>query len=376
MPELTTISFSCLLGAAFAALVVPGGPDAEPTYGIAMYGKPELAEGFEALPHVNPDAPKEGKVASGESGGLDSLNPYILKGRAPWGIRSYVVEPLMGRNRDEPFSLYGLLAESIEVGPNREWVEFTLRREARFSDGSPVTVEDVLWSFETLGTVGHPRYGNSWKKIASAEQTGPYSVRFTFNAVDRALPFEEAGWSVVAGILRDSDGAAFEIEFLVNSGSTEGEAILNIFSDALSRLGIATKIALVDSAQNKERMNNYDFEMTAYRRGLSLSPGNEQWLYRGSDGVETPGTRNYMGMNSPAAEAMIEAILSARHRDEFIAATRALDRVLTSGRYVIPTWHSPVSRLAHVSELKFPERLPIYGDWIEFLPEVWWFEQE
>ena len=83
-----------------------------------------------------------------------------------------------------------------------------------------------------------------------------------------------------------------------------------------------------------------------------------------------------MGMNSPATEAMIEAILSARHRDEFIAATRALDRILTTGRYVIPTWHSPVSRLAHVSELKYPERLPIYGDWIGFLPEVWWFEQD
>ena len=83
--------------------------------------------------------------------------------------------------RQEPFTLYGLLAETIETGPNREWVEFSLRPEARFSDGSPVTVEDVLWSYETLGTVGHWRYRGLWEKIETIEQTGPRSVRFTFN---------------------------------------------------------------------------------------------------------------------------------------------------------------------------------------------------
>ena len=82
-----------------------------------------------------------------------------------------------------------------------------------------------------------------------------------------------------------------------------------------------------------------------------------------------------MGMNSPATEAMIDAMLSAPSHEDFLAATKALDRVLTTGRYVIPIWHSPISMLAHKKELKFPEKLPIYGDWIGFLPDVWWMEQ-
>jgi peptide/nickel transport system substrate-binding protein len=81
----------------------------------------------------------------------------------------------MGRSWDEPFALYGLLAESMEVDPNHMWVEFTLRPEARFSDGSPVTVEDVIWSYETLGTEGHPRYLNAWTRVASIEATGERS---------------------------------------------------------------------------------------------------------------------------------------------------------------------------------------------------------
>ena len=115
--------------------------------------------------------------------------------------------------------------------------------------------------------------------------------------------------------------------------------------------------------------------MAYYRRGLSLSPGNEQRLYWGKDGVTEPGTRNWMGMDSPAAEAMIDAMLTAPSHDDYVAAVRALDRVLTSGRYVIPLWHSPVSRLAHSKALKFPERLPMYGDWIGFQPDVWWIEE-
>jgi peptide/nickel transport system substrate-binding protein len=82
-----------------------------------------------------------------------------------------------------------------------------------------------------------------------------------------------------------------------------------------------------------------------------------------------------MGMNSPAAEAMINAMLNAKDQTSFIAATQALDRILTTGRYVVPMWYSEVSRLAHRKELKYPERLPLYGDWLGFQPEVWWYEQ-
>ena len=100
------------------------------------------------------------------------------------GVRAHMVESLMGRSYDEPFTLYGLLAETVQTGPNREWVEFTLRPEARFSDGTPVGVDDVIWSIQTLGTQGHPRYANSYKKIETIEQTGPRSLRISFNVND------------------------------------------------------------------------------------------------------------------------------------------------------------------------------------------------
>ena len=137
-----------------------------------MYGEPALPPDFVSLPYANPDAPKGGTIVFGETGSFNSLNPYILKGTAPAAIQSNVFETLMARNWDEPFGLYGLLAESIETGPDREWVEFSLRPEAKFSDGSPVTVEDVIWSMQTLSEKGLPRYRNAWEKVAKVEQTG------------------------------------------------------------------------------------------------------------------------------------------------------------------------------------------------------------
>ena len=171
----------------FCAIALGGFASAEPQHGIAMYGAPALPPDFVSLPYANPEAPKGGKIVVGEVGGFDSLNPHILKGSAPWQLRFIAYESLMGRSWDEPFTLYGLLAESIETDEGRSWVEFTLREEARFSDGSPVTVEDVLWSYETLATIGHPRYRSAWEKVATAEATGPRSVRFTFNTPDREL---------------------------------------------------------------------------------------------------------------------------------------------------------------------------------------------
>ena len=171
-----------------AAVLAPALVLAEPRHGIAMYGEPALPPDFVSLPYADPQAPKGGTIVFGETGGFDSLNPYILKGRAPAAIQSHVFETLMARNWDEPFGLYGLLAESIETGPDREWVEFTLRPEATFSDGTPVTVEDVVWSMQTLAEDGLPRYRNAWEKVADVEQTGERSIRFTFAAADSELP--------------------------------------------------------------------------------------------------------------------------------------------------------------------------------------------
>jgi peptide/nickel transport system substrate-binding protein len=581
----------------------------QPRHGIAMYGEPELPPDFVSLPYANPDAPQGGSIIFGELGGFDSLNPYILKGRAPWGLQVHVFETLMGRNWNEPFALYGLLAESVETGPARDWVEFTLREEARFSDGSEVTVEDVIWSMETLAEEGLPRYSNAWKKILNVKKTGPRSVRFTFDAPDRELPliiglrpilkeadwqgvsfaqsslrvpvgsgpytvadfepgryitfkrnrsywggslpynrglhnfdeikyeyfvdagvlfqafgagnlsvyreanparwqstfdfpavtsgeivkaeiphgrpsgmegfvfnlrrplfqdwrvreallqafnFEfanrtlsgdvlrrstsffsnsvlgmgegpaegldrallepfadtlvpgaldsyalpvsdgsprnranmrragallaEAGWEVGEGVLHNAAGEAFSFEILLsNSGDiklsgSEAEAVSNIFVDALRQLGIEAQVRIVDPAQYNERRNAYDYDMILASWNLSLSPGNEQMLYWGGEGVATPGTRNYMGLSSPAAEAMIANMLATDDEEEFAASVRALDRVLTTGRYVIPLWFSDVSRIAYYVDLAYPTTLPLYGDWIGWLPEVWWRE--
>ncbi|MDG1800993.1 MAG: extracellular solute-binding protein, partial [Paracoccaceae bacterium] len=186
---MTTVLFQPMRGLAFTIglIATAGFATAEPKHGISMYGEPALGADFTHLPYANPDAPTGGQIVTGEVGGFDSLNPYIRKGSVPWQLRFLASESLMGRSYDEPFALYGVLAETIETGPNREWVEFTLREEARFSDGSPVTVEDVMWSYETLGTQGHPRYAGLWGKIGSMEQTGERSIKFTFNVEDREL---------------------------------------------------------------------------------------------------------------------------------------------------------------------------------------------
>ena len=160
----------------------------------------------------------------------------------------------------------------------------------------------------------------------------------------------------------------------MKQGSSELKAITNIYRETLKRLGINVTISIIDSAQYKERTNVYDFDMTYYRRGLSLSPGNEQFLYWGSEGVTKFGSRNWMGIKSTAVEKMIQRMLTSPDRADYISAVRALDRILMAGRYVIPIWYSPYSMIAHDSNLKYPVNIPAYGDWINFLPDVWWFE--
>jgi peptide/nickel transport system substrate-binding protein len=185
----------------------------------------------------------------------------------------------------------------------------------------------------------------------------------------------EAGWTVQDGAMKDAGGRPFTFEIVLTQGATEPQQIVDIFAGALSRLGITPTITTVDSAQFTERTNAFDFDMTWYTRGLSLSPGNEQLLYWGSASADEPGSRNWMGAKSPAIDGLVGTMLTAESGEDFLAATRALDRVLTTGRYVIPVWHNPVSYIAHRKELKYPEDLPIYGDWIGWMPDVWWYEE-
>jgi peptide/nickel transport system substrate-binding protein len=162
---------------------------AEPTHAIAMHGKPAMADGFIALPYANPDAPKGGRLVEGVLGTFDSLNPMIVQGLAVQTIRGYVVESLMARSYDEPFTLYGLLARTIDTDDARSYVTFALDPAAHFSDGAPVTAEDVAFSWQLLRDHGRPNYRTYYAKIAKAEILDPRTVRFDFaEAGDRELP--------------------------------------------------------------------------------------------------------------------------------------------------------------------------------------------
>ena len=603
---------SCGFAFIFLGLVTGASVMAEPRHAIAMYGEPALEPGFAALPYANPDAPKGGRVTTANVGSFDSLNPFAPLGRVPWQLRHLAYESLLGRSWDEPFTLYGLLAETVETDDARTWVEFTLDPAAAFSDGSPVTVEDVIWSFETLGTRGHLRYRGFWEQIADIRQTAPRTVRIEFDTADgppdrdlallaglrpilkkaqwqdavfedgaigdvpigtapyvvdsyevgrqvvlrrnpdywgdhvpfrqgtnnfdeiqidfygddavmkeafkageisyirefnaerweelaslpavergditlstipsgqpsgiagfvmntrnpplddwrvrealiQAFNFEfindtltggrqpritsyfagselamrpgaasedvaallmpfadtllpgtlegyalpvsdgsqrnranirkamrllnEAGWQVEDGLLR-KDGEALSLTVLLQQDALvqQATAMMDIYGQALGRLGITLDLQSVDSAQYNIREANYDFDLTFMRRSLSLSPGAEQYFYWGAEGADQPGSRNLMGMNSPAAETMIRTMLAAETHEDFVTAVRALDRVLISGRYVIPIQQYAEGRIAHDARLAYPvDRLPLYGDGVGFLPEVWWMADE
>ncbi|MBP1804287.1 extracellular solute-binding protein [Rubellimicrobium aerolatum] len=587
-------------------LLLGGAASAEPAHGLAMYGEPALPPGFDHLPYANPDAPKGGAVVSAELGSFSSLNPYILKGTVPWQLTFLTSESLLGRSLDEPFTLYGLLAESVEAAPDRSWVEFTLNPDARFSDGSPVTVEDVIWSFRTIGTEGHPRYLTFWRKVKSIEPVGERGVRIAFNAPDRELamlaglrpilkkaqwegldfassdgfdtipvtsgpyvveavdpgrsvtlrrdpdywgadipfrrgtmnldevrfeffgdetaafeafktgevtimretnparwataydfplareggvvlseiphqrptgmtglvmntrqpifsdlrvreamiqafnfefindtmtggeqpritsyfansplgmtsgpaegrvaealaPYEaslppdalegyalpvaeggernragtrraldslmQAGWVVADdGVLRNAQGQPFAFEILLENGSSEVASIVDMYVEALGRLGMQVTVNSVDPAQYKQRTDGYDFDMTYFRRAVSLSPGNEQALYWGSAIADEPGGRNLMGVRSPAIDGLIERLLTVESTEDFVATAQALDRVLTAGRYVVPFYQWNAALIAHSASLRHPDRLPLMGDWPGWQPDVWWWE--
>jgi peptide/nickel transport system substrate-binding protein len=153
---------------------------AEPRPSIAMHGEPKHAAGFAHWPYVNPDAPKRGRVNLGVMGSFDSLNPLIYKGESVSGVREYVYESLMLRGADEPFSLYGLIAETIDVPPDRGSVTFTLRKAARFSDGKPITADDVIFSYKLLLEKGWPFMRRTYKAVARAERLGDHAVKFVF----------------------------------------------------------------------------------------------------------------------------------------------------------------------------------------------------
>ena len=134
-----------------------------------MHGPPALPADFSHMPYANPDAPKGGRLTWALLGTFDSLNPLIVKGLAVQQMRGYVIESLMARGNDEPFTLYGLLAKTVETNDARDFVTFHIDPRARFSDGKPVTAEDVLFSWALLRDHGRPNHRQYYSKVTKAE---------------------------------------------------------------------------------------------------------------------------------------------------------------------------------------------------------------
>jgi peptide/nickel transport system substrate-binding protein len=163
--------------------------NADRVHGLAMHGEPKHAAGFSAFPYVNAKAPQGGRLVLGVQGSFDSLNPFIIRGVSASGMRDYVYESLLARSADEPFALYGLVAESMEAPADRSFITFHLNPHARFADGKPIRPEDVLFSFNLLREKGWPYHRSHYGKVARAEKIGEASVRFTFAvAGDREAP--------------------------------------------------------------------------------------------------------------------------------------------------------------------------------------------
>jgi peptide/nickel transport system substrate-binding protein len=567
-------------------------------HGIAMHGEPVLEPGFSHLPYANPDAPKGGRITLALQGTFDSLNPLIVLGVAPDVVPRYVLQSLMMRSADEPFSVYGLVARSAEMPDDRSSITFNLDPRARFSDGHPLTAEDVRFTFELLRKHGKPFHRSSFGLVKAVETLDPHRIRFDLSGSnDRELPliiammpifpahatqadtfdkttltpfvgsgpyvisevkpgerlvltrrkdfwaedlpatrglynFDEirydfyrdantlfeafkaglydfrveddpsrwatgydipsvrsgrlvqealpirlpkgmngfafntrrpqfsdprvrealgylfdfdwvnrnlffglltrsdsyfaksdlsstgrpaderermllapfpgavredilegrwsppssdgsgrdreaarhalallaqAGWTLEDNVLRRKEtGEPFAFEMLVNSRQKERLA-LN-FSQSLLRIGIQARVRLVDDVQYWRRLAQFDFDMVQWVWPASASPGNEQRNRWGSAAAQRSGSLNYSGAASPAIDRMIDALLEAKGREEFVSAVRALDRILLSGFYVVPLFHVGDQWLVYDSALKRPSQTPFFGANID----AWW----
>lgn len=577
-----------------------------PDYALSMHGDVALPRDFTHFPYANPDAPKGGTLRMGVVGTFDSLNPFVLKSmrttaRGLFGDQDFgnlVYETLMQRSRDEPFTLYGLLAEKVAVDPERKWVEFTLNPKAKWSDGQPVTVDDVIFTYDILTEKGRPPFNNRMSRIDKIEKTGERSVRFVFNdQSDREFPmliagtmpvlpkhalnpetfgnstlkppvgsgpyivsgvqpgqrityernpdywgkdlpvrrgfdnfdtfsieyyrnetalfesfkkglldvfieanptrweksynfpaaaqgkvvkenfekgtpanmlgfvfntrrpiFEDrrvrqalgllfdfewanrnlfadqykrlqsfwegselssignpasarerellapfpdsvrkdvmdgswhpsitdgsghdrgppkeayellidAGFSFEHGKAIDPSGKPFQFEIMTRSPDEEKVALA--YKRNLGRLGIEADIRSADDAQYQQRLQTFDYDMILGALTGSLSPGNEQWQRWGSASRDAQGSFNYPGVSDPAVDAMIEAMLAAREREDFVSAVRALDRILISGDYYIPLYYLPYQWVARWDRIGHPDKTSLYG----YQLPTWW----
>ncbi|MAW86592.1 MAG: ABC transporter substrate-binding protein [Phyllobacteriaceae bacterium] len=591
--------------ALIAAAFMTGASQGEPVHAISMHGEPALPAGYEHFPYANPQAPKGGRIVYAVRGTFNSVNPFIVQGDAARGLFDQefgynVFESLMARSRDEAFTLYPLIARSVETDEERTFIEFTLDERARFSDGAPIRVEDVLFSMKLMKEKARPLYRRWLDGVESIEKTGERGVRFTFNEkADRELPLllallpilpehatafdtfdrstlepmvasgpyvmaqidpgqsitltrnpdywakdhpskrgfdnydeiridyfrdeatmfeafkkglvdvfvdkdpvrwkneygfpgvadgrivksefeeglpsgmlgfvfntrrpllsdkalrkalaalmdfewinrnlydgsytrtksffdgselashgrpasdaekallapfpqavepaamagtleppssdgsgrdrtflrhafnilKEAGYTLENQVMTTPDGQPVQFEILLKGKS--GEALASAWQRTLAALGIRVELRSVDDAQYQQRLQTYDYDVMMQFYYSSLSPGAEQIGRWGSAARDLEGTYNFAGVANPAVDAMIDALLKARDKDDFVTAVRAYDRVLLSGHYLVQLYHLEGQRVAHSSAIRHPAATPVYG----YQLQTWWREE-
>lgn len=181
----------------------------------------------------------------------------------------------------------------------------------------------------------------------------------------------EAGWVMEKGVLKNDKGQQFGFEILTDSPTFDRWVLP--FVANMRKLGMNVRVREVDSTQYQNRMNEFDFDMAITVIPQSLTPGNEQYGYFGSDTANTKGSQNLMGIKNPVVDDLIDKIIHAATRDELVTTTRAMDRVLAWNFYVIPQWYIDKFRIAYWSKLGHPEENPPYG-----LPvvETWWVKED
>jgi len=575
-----------------------GNADGAATHGMSLFGDLKYGPDFKHFDYVNPDAPKGGTMRYSAIGTFDTLNPFVIKGIPAAGIGG-IFDTLTVRSEDEPSSEYGLVAEKIELAPDKLSVLYTLRKEARFHDGTPMTPEDVVWTFETLRAKGQPMFRSYYADVTKAEKEGERGVRFSFKSADnRELPqiigempvlskaywsghdfanttldpplgsgpykiesldpgrsityrrvadywaanlpvnkgrhnidvirydyyrdgtialeafkagqydvrqenvsknwatgydspalrsglikkeqiphqrpsgmqgfafnlrrplfqdprvrealayafdfewsnknlfydaytrtrsyfdnselaatgvpqgeelkilekfrgqipeevftteydppkydgsgnirdglraalklLKDAGWTFKSEkLVNDETGQPFEFEIILVQ--PEFERIVLPFKKNLERMGIDARVRTIDPAQYEKRMQIFDFDMAVVAFGASQSPGNELRDDWGSAAADEPGSQNVIGIKSKVIDQLIEELIKAPDRASLIAHTRALDRVLQYGYYVIPHYHVAAFRVAYWDKYRRPAISPKYAVGLD----TWWID--
>lgn len=194
-----------------SAEIVTGSPQ----YAVALHGTPKYPENFSHVDYVNPDAPKGGILRQAMIGTFDSLNPFVIKGTPAAGINylrsGLIYESLMQNAWDEPFTLYGVIASHITIAPDKSWVKFNLRPEAKWHDGKPITADDVVWTFQTLTEKGQPFFKAYWNDVESVVPDGDKAVTFKFTVKGNAeLPLIIAEMPILPKHYWTSEGRNFE----------------------------------------------------------------------------------------------------------------------------------------------------------------------